>query len=90
MSSARRFVVHGRVQGVGYRFFTETSAGALGIRGWVRNLPDGSVEVHAEGTPEQLAEFASDLSRGPRYARVSSVDATDVPPEGFGDFRLLR
>ena len=89
MKIARRYVVRGKVQGVGYRFFAVTCAGALGISGWVRNGADGSVEVHAEGTDDQLREFAFDLSRGARYARVASVDPTDVPVEDLTGFRQL-
>ena len=86
MKAAKRFVVRGRVQGVGYRYFAVTCAKALGVAGWVRNTPAGDVEVHAEGEDKQLQDFAFDLSRGPRYARVSEVDAQDVPLEGHTDF----
>ncbi|NJN64424.1 MAG: acylphosphatase [Acidobacteria bacterium] len=67
---AARFTIHGHVQGVGYRVFARTCAESLGLTGWVRNIEDGTVEAHAEGSEEQLAEFAFDLSRGARYARV--------------------
>ncbi len=90
MKVARRYVVQGRVQGVGYRFFAVTCAEALGVTGWCRNTPEGTVEVHAEGTEEQLREFAFDLSRGSRYARVSDVQTTDVALEGHEAFRQLR
>ena len=90
MTVARRFVVRGRVQGVGYRFFALTCAEALGVHGWVRNTAEDTVEVHAEGTAEQIDQLAFDLSRGPRYARVSHIDATDVPVEGHTDFRQVR
>lgn len=90
MSVARRYVVHGKVQGVGFRFFAVTCAEALGVTGWVRNTPDGTVEVHAEGSDEQLAEFAFDLSRGSRYARVSKIDTHDVGAEGHAAFRQIR
>jgi acylphosphatase len=87
MKAAKRFVVRGRVQGVGYRYFAVTCAQALGVCGWARNTPEGAVEVHAEGDEEQLRSFAFDLSRGPRYARVSQIDAQDVSLEGHTDFR---
>ncbi len=90
MKTARRYVVHGVVQGVGFRYFTSTCAQALGVSGWVRNCPDGTVEVHAEGAPEQLEQFAFDLSRGPRYARVSKVDARDVAAEDVLGFESRR
>ncbi len=87
MKVAKDFVVHGRVQGVGFRYFAVTCAEALGVTGWVRNTPDGSVEVHAEGDEDQLRDLASDLSRGPRYARVTRVDAQEAPVEGHITFR---
>ena len=90
MKLARRYIVHGTVQGVGYRFFTCTCADALGVRGWVKNLPDGTVEVHAEGDEEQLKEFEFDLSRGARYARVSRVESGDAEFGDHPDFKIRR
>jgi acylphosphatase len=66
-------VVHGRVQGVGFRATTMDEARRLQIAGWVRNRVDGSVEVLAEGPPAKLALFLAYLNRGPLGARVSSV-----------------
>lgn len=74
-----RFVVHGRVQGVGFRWFVWQAAGRLGLRGLARNLPDGSVEVVAEGPSNALEELAQALARGPATARVERVDKYDVP-----------
>jgi acylphosphatase len=71
---ARRWVVVGQVQGVGYRYFTRQTAQALGIRGWVRNLPEGMVEVQAAGPTERLEAFRAELLRGPRGARVEDVE----------------
>ena len=71
-------IVHGKVQGVGYRVFARTCAEALGVRGWVRNNEDGTVDAHAEGSPQQLEEFAFDLSRGARYARVARIERLDA------------
>lgn len=87
---ARRYRVHGKVQGVGYRVFARTCAEALGVNGWVRNMEDGTVEAHAEGTEEQLGEFRFDLSRGARYARVENIDTEDVPLENFDEFSIRR
>lgn len=87
---ARRFRVQGKVQGVGFRYFAKTCADAVGVSGWVRNLPDGSVEVHAEGTSEQLEELAFDLSRGPRFARVQQVETSDAAPEEPSGFSIQR
>ena len=74
---ARRFLVRGRVQGVGFRWFVEREAHMLHIAGWVRNNPDGSVEVLAMGTPRQLSGLRSRLQQGPRAARVDNVEEFD-------------
>jgi acylphosphatase len=71
---ARRFVVRGRVQGVGFRWFVEREAHMLGIAGWVRNNSDGSVEVLAVGNRDQLIGLRSRLRQGPRAARVDDVE----------------
>jgi len=76
----RRFIVRGRVQGVGFRWFVEREAHILGIAGWVRNNHDGSVEVLAQGTRDQLSGLHSRLREGPRAARVDAVDVSDAPP----------
>jgi acylphosphatase len=86
---ARRFFVRGRVQGVGFRWFVEREAHILQIAGWVRNNPDGSVEVLATGTREQLAGFRSRLSEGPRAARVDNVEEVDAEPiAGLNSFQV--
>ncbi|MFL6215438.1 MAG: acylphosphatase [Blastocatellia bacterium] len=82
MKIARRFIVKGRVQGVGYRFFAIRAANRLGVVGRVRNLPDGTVEALVEGTADVVAEFRAELWRGPAYAQVSAVDETDIKPSG--------
>ena len=73
MKETRRYLVSGRVQGVGFRFFAQHEADRLGITGYVRNLPDGRVEVVATGSHEQLAQFRSQLEKGPRFSSVSWV-----------------
>jgi acylphosphatase len=86
---ARRFVVRGRVQGVGFRWFVEREAHMLGIAGWVRNNHDGSVEVLAQGTRDQLSGLHSRLREGPRAARVDAVDVSDATPKaGMESFRI--
>jgi acylphosphatase len=75
---ARRFVVRGRVQGVGFRWFVEREAHMLGIAGWVRNNADGSVEVLAIGTHDQLLGLRSRLRQGPRAARVDDVQELEA------------
>ena len=86
---ARRFVVRGRVQGVGFRWFVEREAHILGIAGWVRNNSDGSVEVLAQGTRDQLSGLRSRLREGPRAARVDAVEESEArPPAGLSSFRI--
>ena len=88
-AEARRFVVRGRVQGVGFRWFVEREAHMLGIFGWVRNNPDGSVEVLAMGSRDQLSGLRSRLRQGPRAARVDDVEesrAEAIP--GLNTFRI--
>ncbi|MBL8034304.1 MAG: acylphosphatase [Leptospiraceae bacterium] len=69
----RRYVVSGRVQGVGFRQFTAEQARRIGVAGWVRNLADGSVEAEAEGDEDILAQFEAVLRRGPALARVDAL-----------------
>ena len=76
---AARFVVHGRVQGVGFRWFVWKAADRLGLRGRAQNLPDGSVEVLAEGSDQALRELELALGRGPAMAQVARVEKYDVP-----------
>jgi acylphosphatase len=67
------FLIQGRVQGVGFRWFVHREAGELDLRGWVRNTEDGDVEVVASGDPGDLAELRASLKRGPRGSRVDRV-----------------
>jgi acylphosphatase len=67
------FLIQGRVQGVGFRWFVNREAGELGLRGWVRNTEEGEVEVVASGTDTDLAELRASLRRGPRGARVDRL-----------------
>jgi len=86
---ARRYIVRGRVQGVGFRWFVEREAHILGIAGWVRNNHDGSVEVLAQGTRDQLSGLHSRLREGPRAARVDSVEVSDDSlVSGLSSFRI--
>jgi acylphosphatase len=68
-----RVLVTGKVQGVAFRAHTREAARALGVTGWVRNLPDGSVEAIAEGEPKPLEDFIAWCRKGPRSARVAGV-----------------
>jgi acylphosphatase len=87
---ARRYVVTGRVQGVGYRNFVEYTARKLGLSGFVRNLRNGNVEVLAMGAPEKLSEFRKVLAKGPMMARVSGVSEEPTAPDPAynEDFRI--
>ncbi len=86
---ARRYYVSGLVQGVGFRYATVRIARRLGLVGFVRNLPDGRVEVLAEGTPESVQELENWLHHGPPMARVDHLERHDVSPTGaFHDFEI--
>ena len=91
MSVARKFIVSGDVQGVGFRFFAQRVAARHQVVGYVRNLPDGTVEAYAEGTPEGVESFRHDLSVGPGHARVSQVEEISLEPTGqYRAFRIER
>jgi len=80
MRLARRSLIGGRVPGVGFRFFTDRAAAREGLHGFVRNLPDGRVEVAVEGEAEALDRFDRHIRHGPPGARVDRVDVDDTPP----------
>jgi acylphosphatase len=87
----RHYVVKGRVQGVGFRWFVHREAAALDLSGWVRNTEDGHVEVLAAGEAESLAELGLALRRGSRGSRVDAVIVNELDPkeaEGLGPFRI--
>jgi acylphosphatase len=86
----RRLVVHGVVQGVGFRYSLSRRARALGVAGWVRNLGDGTVEAVLEGAPAAVAEAARWCRRGPRGATVTRVDEDGEEPEGLAAFEIRR
>ncbi len=89
MRVARRFVIGGRVQGVGFRFFSAEVASREGVTGWVRNLPDGRVEAHVEGEAEAVTRVERTLRQGPPGARVESVEAETHEPSGaYLDFAI--
>ena len=87
---AKLYRVRGRVQGVGFRYFVEHSATALGLSGWVRNRDDGSVEVYAQGTVEQLSELAGLLWKGPRWSEVRGVDESEAAMEHVRGFSVRQ
>jgi acylphosphatase len=84
--------IAGRVQGVGFRWFVKERARRLGITGWVRNRPDGTVEVAGSGDRESLDAFTSALRRGPDGARVEQLrDLEEIPADSFdGNFSIVR
>jgi acylphosphatase len=86
---ARRFIIDGEVQGVGFRYFALRAAARHQVMGTVRNLPDGRVEVIAEGEREAIEEFKKELASGPRLARVTRLDELDIEVTGrYRDFRI--
>lgn len=89
MLEARRFIVRGHVQGVGFRFFAQEYARIEGLHGWVRNRADGAVEVAAEGDREALWRFEGRLRQGPPGAHVDEVIVDDDVPSGrAGGFEI--
>lgn len=82
--------MQGRVQGVAFRAHTWQRARALGVCGWVRNRPDGSVEAVFEGDPEAVAQAVEACRSGPRWASVETLDAVEEPPEGLAGFEIRR
>jgi acylphosphatase len=84
MIVARRFLIGGRVQGVGFRMFAEARAAAEGVHGYVRNLPDGRVEALVEGDQESVDRIELALRRGPAGARVESFEVDVVEPSRRG------
>ena len=85
---ARRWFVHGRVQGVGFRYFVERSARELALTGYARNLDDGRVEVYAAGPAPKIAQLAGLLRVGPRWADVRGVDEQEAAVERHRDFTI--
>lgn len=85
---AKRYFISGLVQGVGYRFFVEKIARSLGIKGYVKNLWDGRVEVFAEADEKTLSELEAKLRVGPPTSDVSNVEVVDMQIQGFKDFKI--
>lgn len=85
----RRYLVVGRVQGVGFRWFVEREARLIGVGGWVRNRDDGAVEVLATGTKAELGLLYDRLMEGPRAARIDRVEVEDAAPfSGYKTFQI--
>ena len=87
-AAARRAVLAGRVQGVGFRAFAQRAAREAGVRGWVRNLSDGGVETAVEGDPAAVARYLERLREGPLGGKVTEMTVEDLPPQGFQVFEI--
>ena len=85
---ARRVLVEGRVQGVGFRWFVQEAALDLRVGGWVRNLRDGRVELVAEGEDAAVRALVERVRRGPGFARVDRLEEREHAPEGRVDFEV--
>ena len=91
MKIARKFLISGEVQGVGYRFFAQRAAARHQVLGYVRNLADGRVEALVEGIPESVEAFKHDLATGPAFSVVVNVEEINIEPTGhYSLFRIER
>ncbi len=89
MMIAKRVIVHGRVQGVGFRFFVQHTGTRLGVTGDVRNTPESTVEITVEGTPKRVEQFLREVRKGPPLSRVERVDVYDLEATGrYGTFLM--
>ena len=86
--AARRWLIRGLVQGVGFRYFAQRAAEELGLTGYARNLDDGRVEVYAIGPETKLSAFAGRLHHGPRWADVRGVDEQKAEPRDYRTFQV--
>ncbi|WP_448002875.1 acylphosphatase [Agromyces bauzanensis] len=84
----RRVIVHGEVQGVGFRYSARYEAARLGVAGWVRNRPDGAVEAEIEGDEASVAVMLEWFAEGPPGAVVRRAEVSEVEPAGDRDFRV--
>ncbi len=85
---AKRWLVSGRVQGVGFRYYAQNKASALGLAGWARNLDDGRVEVYAVGSAAMLDDLAAALHLGPRMSDVRGVEQLEAEAESMSSFSI--
>jgi acylphosphatase len=91
MKIARKFLIGGLVQGVGFRFFTQRAAARHQVLGYVRNLPNGRVEAFAEGNENAVEAFKHDLTTGPIYSKVEEIEETVLEPTGlYSSFRIEK
>jgi len=91
MVIARKFLLSGLVQGVGFRFFTQRVAARYQVRGYVRNLEDGRVEAWAQGPEKSVEAFKHDITAGPQYSRVDEIEEIVLDPNReYSSFRIER
>jgi acylphosphatase len=91
VACAKHIIVHGRVQGVGFRYFVEHIGNRMGLTGNVRNCPDSTVEIIVEGDAKKIADFIKHVEKGPSLARVQRLDINDIPVQGtYGSFSIER
>jgi acylphosphatase len=86
----RRYIVHGRVQGVGFRYYVSQMAGAFDLTGTVRNMEGGEVEIVATGAPDNHVAFHEQIGIGPSSARVDRVQVEELEPRPFDRFHVIR
>ncbi len=88
---ARKFLIRGMVQGVGFRFFAQRSAAQHQVHGYVKNLPDGRVEAFVQGPEKRVEAFRDDLAAGPRYSKVDDIEELVLEPDRiYNSFRIER
>lgn len=91
MNVARKFIISGEVQGVGYRFFAQRAAARHQVTGYVKNLNDGRVEAYVEGTEKTVEDFKHDLNTGPQNSSVEHIEEIVVEPtRQYSTFRIER
>jgi acylphosphatase len=91
MKVARKFLISGVVQGVGYRYFAQRVAARHQIKGYIKNLPDGRVEAYVEGMADRVEEFKHDLATGPEFSVIEKLEELVMEPNGhYTQFRIER
>ena len=91
MKIARKFIISGFVQGVGFRYFAQRAAARHQVVGYVKNLPDGRVEAYAEGTEKAVTGFMHDLTAGPTYSEVADIEEIVLEPTNlYSAFRIEK
>ena len=90
MKKSVRLYITGAVQGVFFRLFVKQNAERLDVRGFIRNLDDGNLEVFAEGRDENVNEFLKECKKGPPHADVKKVEFEDIKNQGFDGFKILK